>query len=72
MKRTLENSRAAWVQGEDGSWVIRWLGQDGKPDEPVGVDREIDAPAAHTPRRAAAKQSRPIEEQQADMWPASQ
>jgi hypothetical protein len=70
--RTLENTNAAWVQQDDGSFVLYWLDRRGKPSEPAGAGREIDLPAAHTPGRTLRKQSRPLPEQLADMWPASQ
>lgn len=69
--RWLEDTGAAWVQLEDGSWAIYSLDEDGKPVGPAGIHREMDAAAAHTPWSAAVKLSRPVEAQQAAMWPAS-
>jgi hypothetical protein len=60
-----------WVVEPDGSRVLHWLGDDGRPGDRAVVVRETDAIAAGVPSRPIVQQPRPPEDRSATTWPVS-
>lgn len=70
--RSYPDNEPAWVENPDtpGVWVLWWI-EDGKPVEPIGVDRECDVPGIHTPAAAMALGATSADKQLARLWPSA-